>query len=814
MCALKASARVASFALFCLTANPAQPAPADPVPAAAESGQRDTLVVRVIVNGEDKGDLFVERVRGGDFLLRLSDLKTIGFSDAPGPPLLLNGESYVSLRSIPGVTFAFQESELALNITAPAKLLTRQSIGSEAGRSTRAFIPTNNSIFANYALTAGGTGSSARPGLGFSGEVGWRVGGYLLHSTMNSIEKVPGKYKLVRLMSSATHDDRQDLRRIVVGDLFTPSRDLSSSVNLGGISVSKLFGLNPYFVQYPSQSITGNVGLASDIDVYLDGQRIRSERVKPGEFELRDIMAYSGARNIQVLVRDAFGRVQQLDYSFYFSDQPLRQGLHEYSYNLGAFRRQYGVESNRYGPGAVSMFHRYGLTNAATLGLRVEATKDLFNGGPIATLVLGTAGVISVTAAASSIARRHGAALQSSYSYQSRNWSLGVWGQLGSPNYATLGDPPVITNRRAEGAVTLNYLLPNQRSVSFGHSFLATRTGAVAAPASLSQPFTTVALDRRRNTTLSYHTPVFSGWTSFTARLSHIKDSRRGSRNEIHLALITSFGTDYSAIASHRSDPKNSTEAVQLSKQQPVGEGLGFILSAEREKTEPEGRHERFRATTQYNAPAMILRTDIGSFRDSRDQTSSDYRLSVAGGVGYAGGAAGFGRPITDSFGIVKVGEVAGVGVTLNAQPMGKTNDQGVVFLPALSSYSDSEVALVSDTVPIEYSLAALTKKISPSLRSGAVLDFGLLRVQALTGRLKHPPGVTGKSLDLQDVTLMVDGKAMRYRTGRAGEFYIENLSPGTYAGTVELEGTPCRFGLVVPKSQEVFVDLGDVVCH
>jgi outer membrane usher protein FimD/PapC len=209
-----------------------------------------------------------------------------------------------------------------------------------------------------------------------------------------------------------------------------------------------------------------------------------------------------------------------------------------------------------------------------------------------------------------------------------------------------------------------------------------------------------------------------------------------------------------------------------------------------------------------------MLRADVGSFKDSHDRTSSDYRLSVAGGLGYAAGTLGFGRPITDSFGIVKVGEVAGVAVTLNAQPMGTTNDQGVVFLPALPSYSDSEVALVNDTVPIEYSLAALTKKISPSLRSGALIDFGVVRVQALTGRLKYPPGVAGKSLDLRDVTLMVDEKATRYRTGRAGEFYLENLSPGTYAGTVELEGAPCRFGLVVPKSHEVFVDLGDVICR
>ena len=99
-------------------------------------------------------------------------------------------------------------------------------------------------------------------------------------------------------------------------------------------------------MRFPTQSLTGSVALPSDMEVYLDGQRIRTERLRPGEFELRDILAYGGARNVQVVLRDAFGRVEQLNYSLYFTDQPLQPGLHEYSYNFGAMRRQFGLQSN------------------------------------------------------------------------------------------------------------------------------------------------------------------------------------------------------------------------------------------------------------------------------------------------------------------------------------------------------------------------------------------------------------------------------------------------------------------------------------
>jgi outer membrane usher protein len=783
---------------------------ADPA-AATALAQRDTLVVRIVLNTEDKGDYFVERA-GSDFLVKTQDLKAIGFPAPPGSVVMIDGEPYISLRSMPGVTFAFQEKELALNITALPQLLPAQNLSAELRRRARGLVPTNNSAFANYAFTATG-GDSVPRAISFAGEGGWRLGNYLFQSSANTIEADLGRRKLVRLMSSITHDDRQDLRRIVVGDLFTPARDLSTGVNLGGLSVSKVFGLNPYFIQSPTQSIAGNVSLPTDLEVYLDGQRIRSERIRPGEFELTDIIASSGARNVQVVLRDSFGRVQQLDYSFYVSDQPLALGLHEYSYNIGVFRKRFGLESIRYGSCAFNMFHRYGLSNSLTLGLRAEGTRDLLNIGPVATAVLGSAGVISVSAGASSIAGRRGIALQGSYGYQAKKWTVGVWGRLHSGEYATLGDPPVITNRRAEGAVTVSYFLPRQQSVSFSHSFLTTQSGFAASSASATQPFHVAVFQDRRVTALSYSVPAFRT-ASLTASMSHIKDAQRGSRNEVFVGISAFFDNGFHGLASYRADRRNDAESIQFTKTQPVGEGLGFVLTGDRERTETDGSNVRFRSTAQYNAPVAVLRADLGNFRDSHGRNLNDYRLSVAGGVGYAADTFGFGRPIIDSFGIVKVGEVPDVAVALNGQPMGKTTDKGIVFIPTLGSYVDNEVTLSGEMIPIEYSLPTLSKKISPSFRSGAVIDFSLNRVQAFSGRLRYPAEVPGRGVEPREIELTVAGRLQRYQTGRGGEFYLENLTPGTYRGRTLSDGKSCIFELIIPMSKEMFVDLGEVVCR
>lgn len=805
---------LASVLLCCLWATPIASWSADAVVAAANPAQSETMVLRVRLNTLDKGDLFVERTPEGDFLIKVQDLKAMGLKDPAGKVVIVDGEPFISLRSMHGVSFDFQEKGLALDITVDPHLLPSQAFVQQ-GQRTRpgGAVPEDNSAFFNYAINAS-AGDATTTDIGFAGELGVRLGDYLLLSNGNTARTADSQRKFVRLMSSVTHDDREELRRTVIGDFFTPSRDFSTGVNLGGVSVSKLYGLNPYFVQFPMKSVGGTVALPSDLEVYLDGQRIRTERLQPGEFQLNDILAYGGARNVQLLLRDSFGRVQQLSYSFYFSDQPLRQGLHEYSYNAGAMRRDYGTESNQYGPAAFTMFHRYGFSDTLTLGLRAEATKELFNAGPLATVVLGNAGVASAALAGSSIAGHHGASGLASYNYQTGTWSMGASLRRDWREYASLGDPPTVTNRKLEGNVSVSYYLTQRGTISLSHSFLSTRDGMAASVATLERPFNISALDSRHVTALSYSAPLVAGRATFSATLSHIKDkaSPQG-RNEAFVGVIVFLEKDYSVATNYRRDNNSNTESVQVTKNQPIGEGLGFVLSGSR-VSDPTGQSLQFKSNIQYNAPVAVLRADLGRNQDQLGRTFNDYRVSVAGGLGYVDGTVGFGRPITDSFGIVKVGEVAGVGVSVNGQPIGQTNAQGKVFVPTLSPYFDNDVSIAPESVPIDYSIAATKKTVSPSLRSGAVVDFAVTKLQAFTGKLKYQQAGAIKPVEFQEISIEVEGKRNTFETGRGGEFYLENLKPGTYGARVEVEGKPCLFDLIIPASSETFVELGDLQCR
>jgi outer membrane usher protein len=803
--------RAVSALVCCLGLAPGASWPVETVTAAADVAQSVAMVLRVKLNTVDKGDFFVERTSARDFLFKVQDLKTIGFRDPTGTLVMVDGDPHIRLGTMRGVNFEFQETGLLLSITADPSLLSVSNFAmpSRQGKA-RGEVADHNSAFFNYSLTASG-GSGASSAVEFAGELGWRIGDYLLLSDGNTIQTADGRRKFLRLMTGVSYDDRDNLRRTTVGDFFTPSRDFSTGVGLGGVSVSKLYGLNPYFIQFPLQSVGGTVALPSDLEVYLDGQRIRTERLQPGEFELRDILAYGGARNIQLILRDSFGRTQQLNYSFYFSDQPLRKDLQEYSYNAGAIRRAYGTLSSSYGPAAVSMFHRYGFSDALTFGLRAEATKELFNAGPMATVVLGNAGVVNVAFAGSSVARHKGASALASYTYQNKTWNFAASLRRDSKEYASLGDPPIMTNRNVEGSISASYFL-SRGSVSLSHSFLSTRDNIASSAPTPEQSFGVSALDSRRITSLSYSTPLVSGRATLSASLSHINERSR-TRTELFLGVIVFLDKDYSVAFNYRGDKNINSQSVQFAKSQPIGEGLGFILSGDR-VSDMNGQNLRFKSDVQYNAPAAVLRSEFGRSHDQVGNNVNDYRLAVAGGIGYVGGHVAFGRPITGSFGIVTVGELAGVGVSVNGQPVGNTNAQGTVFVPTLTPYFDNDVSIAPETVPIDYSIAANLKTISPSSHSGALLEFGVKKIQAFSGKLKYEQGGAVKPVEFREISISGEGKKHVFETGRGGEFYLENVKPGSYLGNVEIDGRPCLIDLKILASTEMFVELGDLQCQ
>lgn len=778
-------------------------------PAPISMPSAEVLVLRVFLNSVDKGDVFVHRNDAQGFFLKVDDLKAFGLRDPIGQSAVFDGGSHLVLSTLEGVSFSYDPKALALNLIAEPQLLASSTISLRSQRRQIASTPSGNSAFLNYALTSrqGDAGSGQQ--LGLAGELGVRRGDYLLLSDAATVNSANSS-RLVRLMSSVTRDDQENLRRVSVGDFVTTTRDLGNSVNLGGISISKNYGLDPYFVRFPTQTVSGSVSSPSDLEVFLDGQRIRTERLNPGNFQLQDLVAYGGSRNVQLVVRDAFGRVQQLNYSLYFTDQPLQTGLHEYSYNLGAFRRQYGLQSNNYGPVAMTMFHRYGFSNSLTMGWRADVTKELLNTGPTLTAVLGDLGVVNLALAASSFSGEKGYALQGAYTYDSKDWAASFYARHDSSRYAALGDPVTFTNRRDEASLSGTYRLRQNASVSASHSVFSVRPPVTVAAAPGQLP-AFLSLANRSLTSVAYSQPLDALRAQMTVSVSRIKQDMLPARNELFVGLSFMLDRNYSATTSYRADQNGHAGSARFSKGLPVGEGLGYDLSVD--QSSASGGSQQLRSSVQYNAPAATVRFEGGQFAE-RGQKFSDQKVTVAGAVATVGGQFGFSRPITGSYAIVKIGDVKDVQVSVDGQKAGQTNSRGIAVLPKLNANYENSVSIDGDALPFNLSLATASKKVTPSPRSGAFLDFEPKKTQAFSGRLvASGSGVTG-GVEFFEMAVVVGGQPQKLLTGRGGEFYVENIPAGSYQASANSGALVCKFLLTFPESNEVLVDLGTVTCN
>ena len=245
------------------------------------SSGAETIIVNIILNSETKGEIFVNFTDDGDFLIKISDLKTIGFKEPEGKITKIAGEPYLSLRSIKGVEVVFNEKTLSLEITASPELLPKKIIDFEPPRQPNVYYPKDNSAFLNYGFNYFAGNSFNFQSFTATSQLGIRAGDYLFLSD-SSYTKSSTEEKFVRLMSNVTYDRRKELDRFVFGDLFASSGDLGSIVNLGGLSYSKIYSIDPYFIKNPMLNYSGVISLPSEAEIYLNGIRVRTERLSPG----------------------------------------------------------------------------------------------------------------------------------------------------------------------------------------------------------------------------------------------------------------------------------------------------------------------------------------------------------------------------------------------------------------------------------------------------------------------------------------------------------------------------------------------------
>jgi len=747
-----------------------------------------TVILNVTLNGQNKGDFFINLTDDQDILMTRGDLKALGIENPPGDWIREEGELYLSLRALEGLSFFVNSEELTLDITADPSLLPMQVIDFDTTRRVRPRYTSETSAYLNYRIDYGTTNLPGTDTITLTQQLGThhRAWSFLNDGvyTRNSESE-----EWTRLMTHFTHDLVDTQNRLDLGDFFARSSEITSSLNMAGLSYSKNYSLNPFFIRTPQIDFSGAAAMQTELQVLLDGVPIRKTTLEPGEFRLENISSRSGSGLLEVVLKDPFGKEERIAYPFYISEFLLKEGLHDYSYNLGFLRENFAERNADYGPLAFSGFHRYGLSDS----LNIEASLDWMRTQGVfstsSTHLLQNFGSLTFLLAASRNEEGEvGDALRVRYSFLGNifNGRFDVTWQ--HPDFASIQTAINSDKKEYEAGAGIGF-----GTRDLGH----------------------INLDYRR--TENYNgTNAWSAQTSYSRTLSprtSLFISLNHFKKEIHETTLF-FGIQYypgqdttlSVQAQQNDDSDNET--VHMNKNAPLGEGFGgrgqFERSASNGKT-----LQAYDTQLQYNFRYAVFG---GQYRHTEFIDIEEY--SIAGALSFVGDTFSFSRPITDSFGLVEVGNLEGVRVTHNGQEMGTTDGSGKLLIPNLVSYYDNQIAIDDRDIPINFTLGRVGETVSPYFSSGTVIPFKINVFQALGGVLLQKSEEERKPFVLALVVFKRGEEEVETQTGLAGEFYIENLSPGFYSVSIETEGEPCRFDLEVPATNEIFSDLGELVCE
>jgi outer membrane usher protein len=309
----------------------------------------------------------------------------------------------------------------------------------------------------------------------------------------------------------------------------------------------------------------------------------------------------------------------------------------------------------------------------------------------------------------------------------------------------------------------------------------------------------------RRTVSVNYSRNL---WSIASAQLTFRRVRERESVDELFAGVTYYLGQDATLAASYRRTGGADTETVQFQKNLPAGEGWGYRASVERTDA-PSLASTTVNPTVQYNARFGSYAAEYQGVQTDPGGYGGSYRLAAYGGVAYVAGAFGFSRPIQDSFGLATVGGLEGIRVYQNGQEMGRTDAKGRLFLPSMDSYFGNQVSIADTDVPIEYAIKEVRKIVSPPLRSGSRIPFEVKRFQAVTGKLNLRIDGRQEPAEYLEARVARDGKEVVFPTGKGGEFFLEDLASGVYAGSVESDGKRFRFELKIPDTNDMIIDLG-----
>jgi outer membrane usher protein len=729
----------------------------------------------VTVNGQHIDEpLMLLRDAGGGLYATEAQLRQWRMRLPPSAPIAVDGESWYRIDGDGALTARFSAADQSLQIQARPELfdgqsasLTPEDLFEMTPSGTGGFV--NYDLFAEYSAGAIGLSGAIEGGLFTARGVG--SSGFVVHAGA-------GGERLTRLDTSWTIDRPGSLTSIRIGDGVTAGGIGTAPLRFGGLQYARNFATRPGYLTMPVPVLQGSAAMPSVVDVYVNNILQGSQQVAPGPFELTNVPVQTGGGNVQIVVRDLLGRQVVSEQSYYASSELLRRGIHDFSYEIGFVRENFGIRSNDYGSAIATTSHRYGLTDRVTIEGQAQASRRLQGAGVGVTAALFDLATIGASAAVSHSEAGTGATFAGSLEHRGEGFAFGVRADYTSANFAFIGmgadgqAPRFSAQAFADvqllgGSLGFNLLHRDHRAEP-DESLAGLFVNLPISSGASAQIFARRAVLGERQTVVGAHVSMALGERR-SASLS--SEYRRGG---------------FSNQVSFQSDP-------------PAGIGSGYRTAL----SSADG-HRSVESVYTYNGGPASLSAHM-----SRAGGRSGVRLSARGAVGLIGGSSFASRQLGSSFAKVQVGRYPGVRVYADNQLVGRTGSDGSLVVPALRAFDRNMVRIEETDLPMDARIEETEQLVRPFARSGALVSFaarrerGVLLQITLAGGGALPPGAL----------VRIEGSEEDYVVVSGGEVYIPDL---VGAATFEARwgGQSCTFQALVPDDDDPQPLLAGLVCN
>ncbi|MGK3143484.1 fimbria/pilus outer membrane usher protein [Pantoea sp. C2G6] len=759
--------------------------PPPPSLQATASGQ--SYMLELVVNQQASGNIVPVERRDDHFWLRSGDLQRAGL-----PLARLGPQPQVDVSALQPVKVEYDAARQRLLLTVPPAWLPGQVIGT-AQNGPRYPGRTSRGALVNYDLYVSRTDNS---GTRLSAWNELRLFSEAGHLSSNGVwqQQLEGRHRYqdegyIRYDSWWSNEEEDAALSWRVGDLVTDSLGWSSSVRLGGVRIGRDFSVRPDLVTYPLPAFSGQAAVPSTVDLFINGYRSSQANVQPGPWSLTNVPFVNGAGEAVITTTDAVGRRVTSTLPFYVSSNLLKSGLSDYAFSAGAIRENYGVKNFDYGEAAASGSYRYGLSDWLTLESHAEGSEALAMGGLGGQLRIGSWGVINGAAAQSRLDGAGGQQYSWGYQYNNRWFNIGAQLTQRSRDFANLA----LVGSRAGTQAGSRYAL-SRRSAQYSASLSLERFGSVGAA---WIDITGGRGDRTRLLNLSWSKNL---WGNSSLYLSASRDQQEKSWSGA-LSLVIPFGEQGSAaLSSERAPRGRDSQRLSVSRAMPSDGGIAWDAGwANQNGDSGDYRQGSLRYRNNQIDTAGGFYGDDDNLTRWADFSGAlvlmDSQLFAANGI-------------NDAFVLVKTG-YPDVNVRYENQSMGRTNQQGYLLVPSVSSYYPARYGIDTLDLPADITTPRVEQRVAVKRQSGYLLDFPVEKLRSASVILHD---AQGQPLPVAS-QVQRPGHPTDY-VGWDGLVWLEELAPVNPMQVVTPDGRRCDTELRIASGQpQALKTYGPLTC-